>query len=131
MFDGSCRKIHLPQSCFMGKSDMQNFPGIGFQQIAAEGVQSDHVCTGVDLVRMNSFSGAKRTPFRQDGRGIDQAKGGGKDRSQVHNRLVEVQISLMEGPVVVIRPHQILEAARGLGVVVLFEDGHVDETISL
>jgi hypothetical protein len=80
---------------------------------------------------MDNFSGAKGPPLRENGRGIDQTKGRGKDRSQIDNGLVQVEISLMEGPVVVIGPHQIFEAARDPGVVVLFEDGHVDENISL
>ena len=57
---------------------MQNLSGVHVQQIAAQGIQSDHVFAGVYLFRMDHFSGAKGTPLRQDGRGIDQAKGGGK-----------------------------------------------------
>ena len=110
----------------MGQLNAKNLPRVHVQQIAAQGVQSDHVFAGVYLFRTDYPSGAKGTPLRENGRGIDQAKGGGKERSQVHNGLVQVEISFMEGPVVVIRPHQILEAARDPGVVMLFEDGHVD-----
>ena len=115
----------------MGQLDVQNLPGVHVQQIAAEGVQSDHVFASVHPFRMDHSSGAKGPPLCENGRGIDQAKGGGKERSQVHNGLVQVEISLMEGLVVVIRPHQVLEAARDPGVVMLFEDGHVDENIGL
>ena len=115
----------------MGQLDVQNLTGGHVQQIAAEGVQPDHVFSSVYLFRMDHSSGAKGPPLRENGRGIDQAKGGGKERSQVHNGLVQEEISLVEGPVVVICPHQILEAARDPGVVMLFEDGHVDENIGL
>ena len=115
----------------MGQLDVQNLPGFHVQQIAAQGVQGDHIFAGVNPVRVDHSSGAKGSPLSQNGRGIDQAKGGGKDGSQVDNGLVQVEISLMEAPVVVIHPHQILKAARGPGVVMLFEDGHVDQPISL
>ena len=79
MFDRPCRKIHLPHPRFMGQLDVQNLPGVHIQQIAAEGVQGDHVFAGVYLVRMDHSSGAKGPPLRKNGRGIDQTKGGGKD----------------------------------------------------
>jgi hypothetical protein len=51
----------------MGQSDVQNLLGVHLQQIATEGVQSDHVFAGVYLFRTDNFSGAKGPPFRQDG----------------------------------------------------------------
>jgi hypothetical protein len=51
----------------MGQSNVQNLSGVHLQQIAAEGVQSDHVFAGVYLFRMENSSGVKGPPFRQDG----------------------------------------------------------------
>jgi hypothetical protein len=55
----------------MSQLDVQNLPVGHVQQIAAQGVQGDHVFAGVYPVRMDHSSGAKGPPLRKNGRGID------------------------------------------------------------